>query len=197
MTEREWDKRLRIRTSGREDEANANYSSYEPTPYSVLERLAQSGYIKRKHRLLDYGCGKGRVAFFMASAVGCRAMGIDQSQKLIDMARENRRSSRVGDRTNFACCLAEQYEPKDEDVFFFFNPFSLKVFESVLRRIERSRQSSPRDMTLISYYPSEEYAQCLDESPSFFRLGAIDCRDLFGGRDPRERILVYFARGGE
>ena len=70
MNDREWDKRLRIRTTGREDETNANYSPYEPTPYPVLERLADSGLIRRKDRLLDYGCGKGRVAFYLASVVG-------------------------------------------------------------------------------------------------------------------------------
>lgn len=40
MNEREWDKRLHIKTIGREDESNPDYSPYEPTPYSVLERLA-------------------------------------------------------------------------------------------------------------------------------------------------------------
>ena len=84
MTDREWDKHLHIHTIGREDEANPHYSPYEPTPYSVLERLADSGHIKRKDHLLDYGCGKGRVAFFMASTMGCRVTGIDRSQKLID-----------------------------------------------------------------------------------------------------------------
>lgn len=119
MTEREWDKRLHIHTIGREDEANPNYSPYEPTPYSVLERLADSGYNKRRDHLLDYGCGKGRVAFFMASVVGCRVTGIDHSQKLIDIAKENRSASRLGDRITLRCCLAEQYEPQDENVFFF------------------------------------------------------------------------------
>ncbi len=100
MTEREWDKCLHIHTIGREDEANPHYSPYEPTPYSVLERLADSGHIGRKSQLLDYGCGKGRVAFFMASVVGCRVTGIDHSQKLIEIAKENRRASRLGDRVS-------------------------------------------------------------------------------------------------
>lgn len=107
MTEREWDKCLRIKTIGREDEANANYSPYEPTPYAVLQRLADSGTIHRKDHLLDYGCGKGRGVFFMASVVGCRVTRIDHSRKLIDMAKENRKSSHLGDRVMLRCCLAE------------------------------------------------------------------------------------------
>ena len=183
MTDREWDRRLHIRTIGREDEANANYSPYEPTPYAVLERLAEGGAIKRKDHLLDYGCGKGRVAFFMASQVGCRVTGIDHAQKLIDIAAENRRAARLGDRVTLTCCRAEQYEPRDENVFFFFNPFSEKVFQGVLRRITGGGR-------LILYYPSEAYMACLEAEPRARRIETVDMGDLFHGRDPRERAEI-------
>ena len=191
MTEREWDKRLRIRTIGREDETDPDYSPYEPTPYCVLERLAESGLVKRKHRLLDYGCGKGRVAFFMASVIGCRATGLDYSPKLIDIARENRRASRLGDRVTLTCCRAEQYAITDEDTFFFFNPFSERVFESVLRHILRAFHENPRPLRVICYYPSEAYLQCLETAPELRPLADINCADLFNGKNPRERIVIY------
>ena len=184
MTEREWDKRLHIKSIGREDEFDPNCSPYEPTPYSVLERLADSGHIARKSRLLDYGCGKGRVAFFMASVVGCRVTGIDYSQKLIDIARENRRASKSGDRVTLVCARAEQYAPDGEDVFFFFNPFSEKVFEGVLRRLSQAQSAKK----VICYYPSEAYLQCLE---GYAQIDDIDCGDLFNGKDPREHIVVY------
>ena len=192
MTEREWDKRLHIHTIGREDEANPHYSPYEPTPYSVLERLADSGYVKRRDHLLDYGCGKGRVAFFMVSIVGCRVTGIDHSAKLIDIAKENRRTSRRGDRVTLRCCLAEQYEVADENVFFFFNPFSEKVFEGVLRRLAQRGTG-----TLICYYPSEAYITWLNLMPEVEHIDTIDCRDLFNGKDERERIEVFRLRNIE
>ena len=192
MTEREWDKRLRIKTIGREDEDNPHYSPYEPTPYSVLQRLADSGHIGRKDYLLDYGCGKGRVAFFMASVIGCRVTGIDHSKKLIDMAKENRKSSRLGDRVTLICTLAEQYEPRDENVFFFFNPFSGKVFESVLRRLKESDVGK-----LILYYPSDEYMIWLNLMPEVEHVETIDCGDLFNGKDDRERIEVFRLRNTE
>ena len=192
MTEREWDKRLHIHTIGREDEANPHYSPYEPTPYSVLQRLADSGHIRRRDHLLDYGCGKGRVAFFMASVVGCRVTGIDYSQKLIDIAKENRAASRLGDRVTLRCCLAEQYDPQDENVFFFFNPFSEKVFEGVLRRLAQRGTG-----TLICYYPSEAYTACLNLTPEVEHIDTIDCGDLFNGKDERERIEVFRLRETE
>ena len=65
--EKAWDKRLQIHTTGRDDTASDEYCyPYEPTPYCVLERLAKSGLIRRKDVILDYGCGKGRVDFFLS-----------------------------------------------------------------------------------------------------------------------------------
>lgn len=190
MTGREGDKRLGIKTTGREDVASAHYAPYEPTPYPVLERLAQSGWLGREHRLLDYGCGKGRVVFYLAAAVGCQATGIDQSPRLIREALENRQACRAGGRVRLACCLAEQYPIGDENAFFFFNPFSSTVFEAVLRRLRQSWYANPRQMLLLCYYPSPEYIQCLEGCPEIQRLGSIDCSDLFR-RNPRERIEVY------
>lgn len=64
--ENKWDKLLKIHTMGRDDSnAGQYYYPYEPTPYSVLERLANTGIIRKGNTLLDYGCGKGRVDFFL------------------------------------------------------------------------------------------------------------------------------------
>ena len=46
MNEQQWDKKLKINTIGRDDShADDFHFPYEPTPYSVLERLAESAYI--------------------------------------------------------------------------------------------------------------------------------------------------------
>ena len=47
--ENTWDKLLQIKTTGRDDSNSDQYHyPYEPTPYSVLERLANSGLIRKK-----------------------------------------------------------------------------------------------------------------------------------------------------
>ncbi len=62
--EQKWDKLLQIHTTGRDDSDSDQYRyPYEPTPYKVLERLANSGLLRKGNTLLDYGCGKGRVDF--------------------------------------------------------------------------------------------------------------------------------------
>lgn len=78
MNEDSWDRLLKIRTSGRDDTGSDRYKyPYEPTPYSVLERLGNSGEIGKKNTVLDYGCGKGRVDFFLSYQTGCNSIGIE------------------------------------------------------------------------------------------------------------------------
>ena len=63
--ESQWDKLLKIKTTGRDDSRSDQYRyPYEPTQYLVLERLANSGLISKKNTVLDYGTGKGRVCFY-------------------------------------------------------------------------------------------------------------------------------------
>ena len=58
MNENEWDKLLKIHTTGTDNtDADQYRYPYEPTPYSVLERLGNSGWIRKENTLLDYGCG--------------------------------------------------------------------------------------------------------------------------------------------
>ena len=62
MDEKQWDKLLKIKTTGRDDSrSDAYHYPYEPTPYEVLERIAATGYIGKTNTLVDYGGGKGRV----------------------------------------------------------------------------------------------------------------------------------------
>ena len=76
--ENRWDKLLQIHTMGRDDSRSDLYRyPYEPTPYCVLERMANTGMIRKENTLLDYGCGKGRVDFFLSAQTRCQSIGVD------------------------------------------------------------------------------------------------------------------------
>ena len=48
-TETTWGRFLQIKTTGRDDShANRFHHPYEPTPYSVLERLTNKGFIGKR-----------------------------------------------------------------------------------------------------------------------------------------------------
>lgn len=188
-----WDKTLSIRTSGRDDSRADQFRyPYEPTPYSVLERLANTGLIRKGNVLLDYGCGKGRVDFFLSRQTRCRAIGIEYDERIWQKAEENRNSGSFVDKVSFVCMDAREFNvPVDVDRIYFFNPFSVEILQRMLARIRDSYYESMREILLFFYYPSEEYVSCLMEEDELMFYDEIDCRDLFPGEDPRERILIF------
>lgn len=192
-TELSLDKVLKIRTTGRDDShADQFHYPYEPTPYAVLERLANSGYIRKNNTLIDYGCGKGRVDFYLSWQTRCRTIGVEYDERIYKTAVENRQTVISAAKTEFVLEDARVYEvPVEADCFYFFNPFSVEILRGVLRRIEESYYERPREMLLFFYYPSEEYISCLMQEDNLEFVDEINCSDLFGGNDKRESILVF------
>ena len=83
-----WDTSLQIQTTGRDDTgADQYHHPYEPTPYSVLERLADSGLISKDDVVLDYGCGKGRVGFFLTNQTKAKTIGIEYDDRIYERAK--------------------------------------------------------------------------------------------------------------
>ncbi|MGN1378320.1 MAG: methyltransferase domain-containing protein [Dorea sp.] len=199
MNEEKWDRLLQIKTMGRDDSHADQYRyPYEPTPYPVLERLANTGYIRKGDKLLDYGCGKGRVDLFLAYQTRCQSVGIEYDERIWEKAVANQRSGVSGGRVVFDLANAENYEvPKSVNRIYFFNPFSLEILQKVIRRILESYYTSPREIQLFFYYPSDEYVSYLMTIDEFLFLDEIDCRDLFPGNDDRERILIFELQGAE
>lgn len=193
MKENKWDKLLRIRTSGRDDSnADRFRYPYEPTPYCVLERLAYSGYIGKKNVLVDYGCGKGRVDFFLSYQTRCRSIGIEYDDRIFQAASENQKTAVSTARTEFVQADAVQYTvPMEADCFYFFNPFSVEIFEKVLDRIRESFYENPREMLFFFYYPSDEYISCLMTEDELTFFDEINCQDLFEGKNSRERVMIF------
>lgn len=188
-----WDKKLNIRTSADHfEKEDSSHSRYEPSSYAVLERLAASGYIRRENTLVDYGCGRGRVGFFLSHATGCRSIGVEYNPALFADAQANLAAfSGRGARISFVCASAESYVPAGADCFYFFNPFSVQILRAVLGRILDCYYENPRPMRLFVYYALDEWiSQLMSESCLQF-AGEIDCRDLFHNDDPREKILIF------
>lgn len=196
--EEKWDKLLKIKTSGRDDTLADQYRyPYEPTPYSVLERLANTGYIRKGNTLLDYGCGKGRVDYFLSYQTRCHSIGIEYDERIYKKAMENQATAVSGNRVQIEMENAEWFIiPKDVDRIYFFNPFALEILRKVMHRILDSYYESPRKLQLFFYYPSDEYVSYLMTVGELMFLDEVDCRDLFAGNDTREKIIV-FELGGE
>lgn len=192
-SEASWDRYLNIRTTGRDDsQADDVRYPYEPTPYTVLERLSQTGLIGKKNTLLDYGCGKGRVSFFLAYETGCRTLGVEINTRLYERALKNKESAVSGGKTAFFRDDAALFTvPEAVDRVFFFNPFSLKVLKPVMDRIRYSWYNTPREILLFFYFPALEYIGFLMQDDSLAFEDEIDTSDLFYENQAREKILIF------
>ena len=188
-----WDKLLKIKTIGRDASNSDQYSyPYEPTPYRVLERLGNSGLISKKDVVLDYGCGKGRVDFFLAYQTKATSIGIEYDERIYYVAIENRKTAVSKSKAGFVLGRAEEFVvPVEVNRFYFFNPFSVEILRKVMTRIIESYYEKPREMYLFFYYPSEEYISYLMTVEELEFYDEIACRDLFGGTDLRERIMIF------
>ena len=195
MEDREtlWDAALRIKTAGRDDQNSDEYRyPYEPTPYSVLERLADSALVGEEDVVLDYGCGKGRVGFFLSCRTKARTIGIEYDERIYRDALENRKSADSERKPDFVLTRAEEYEvPPEVNRCYFFNPFSVEILHKVMARILESWYENPRELFLFFYYPSDEYVSGLMTLEELEFYDEIDCDDLFAGKDSRERILIF------
>ncbi len=188
-----WDMLLHIGTTGRDDSGSDQYRyPYEPTPYCVLERLADSGLIGRRDVVLDYGCGKGRVDFFLSHQTEANTIGIEYDERIYQGALENQMTAVSGARTEFVLGRAEEYEvPAQVSKFYFFNPFSVELLRKVMARILESYYEKPREMFLLFYYPSDEYISYLMTVDELLFYDEITCDDLFDKKDKRERIMIF------
>ena len=191
--ENTWDKLLKIKTTGRDDSNSDQFRyPYEPTPYVVLERLANSGLIRKKDVVLDYGCGKGRVDFYLSYQTKAHTIGIEYDERIYQGAIENQNTAVSKMRTDYVLARAEEYEvPAEVNRFYFFNPFSVELLRKVMARIMESYYMNPREMLFFFYYPSEEYISYLMTTDELQFYDEIDCMDLFDGNDLRERIIIF------
>ena len=191
-----WDQRLQIQTVGRDDTNADEYRyPYEPTPSRVLERLADSGLIGQGDAVLDYGCGKGRVGFFLSHRTKANTIGIEYDARIYEDALENQKTASV--KPDFVLTRAEEYKvPAEVNRCYFFNPFSVEILHTVMARIIESYYENPREVFLFFYYPSDEYISYLMTVDELEFYDEIECDDLFGGKDIRERIMIFSLPSG-
>ena len=189
----ELDRFLKIKTNGRDD-SNSNFINYpyEATPYSVLQVLANSEHIRKKDKIIDFGCGKGRVSFYLSYSRKVRMIGVEYDERLYNSALENKKRCISSNKVEFVYSNASEYKI-DSDVTgaYFFNPFSVEILKEVINNIKKSKLESDREFKLFFYYPSKEYLEYLSSDSNIIFIEDLDCHDLFSEYDERECIKVY------
>jgi len=169
-----------------------HFHRYEPTPYDVIDCLFDIFKPEINDILVDYGCGLGRLNFYLEHRFHIRSRGIEMVTDYYERAMQNLATyNGKKDNISFVQAKAEEYAvSSNETIFYFFNPFSVDIFRRVVNQILSSWQESPRKLTLILYYPEDDTVFYLERHTSFRLVDEIAaCDDI--RKDRRERFCSY------
>lgn len=197
MDEQAYDSQLNIVTVGHQQGLtdSLHHNRYEPTPYDLLDTLFEHYPVIPEDQLVDVGCGKGRLNFYVHHFFGAKSAGIEMNPVFYAEALENKKRylgqhEDAESSISFYNCLAQDYQVADQDnKFYFFNPFSVQVFIAFLNQVMRSAEKTPRTIDVILFFGSQEYGDYLEMSTAFQLVKEIPLPDFH--KDPRERFLIY------
>ncbi|WP_391118604.1 class I SAM-dependent methyltransferase [Psychrobacillus sp. L3] len=198
MKEQEHDRLLRIKTEGIREwqHQSAHYNRYEATPYIALEALFDEYDCASTDQFVDFGCGKGRFPFYIHHHLHVSVTGVEMSGQLYQESMENLvnymgRSKQTRAYIGFERMLAEEYKVDFKDNrFYFFNPFSLQIFQKVISNILQSVEKHARSVDVILYYPTPEYIQFLEERTAFELLKEVKVQELYE-QNSNERFIIF------
>lgn len=181
--------------------ADALHRVDQPTPYEVLEKIAENSILSPEDVLVDYGCGRGRICFYLADKVGCRCVGIERAAPIFERTIKNLEAY-TGDksRVSFHNAEAEYFDLMSEQdkptAFYMFNPFAGQIFEQVYENIREYSAKAGKKVKLILYEPGSwlfEYMRAEAKDAGLIR--EIDLRnDRFDY--PFKKVYVWEI-GGE
>lgn len=198
MKEKYYEKLLNINTIGNQDwkKTSIHNHPYEPTLYIALEELFKNYQLLENDYVVDFGCGMGRLLFFINYYFKSNVTGIEINERYYKEALYNKINyekinRKYSNKINFICTKAQNYKIKDlENKFYFFNPFSIQIFSKVIDNILKSYEENPRNMDIIMYYPSQEYLDFLDYKTPFMMYKEILLKDLYY-KDDKEKFVIY------
>lgn len=151
---------------------------YQPSMPDTVEILLQLLPVTpSEFTFLDIGCGKGRMVLCAAMIPFERAIGVEYSEDLVQIARQNAlilaQNGGSSVASEFWTGDASQYFPPSENLLcYLYNPFGPTVLASFLDNLERSAKSSGKDVFIAYTDPRHSHViaertswACLHEMP--------------------------------
>jgi len=107
------------------------------TPRGLVEPLLSTAGIGRGARMVDLGCGDGRVLIEAARALGCRGLGYELDPELAEVARAEAKLAGVADLIDIVTGDARTADVSEADLVFAFLPAAAidQVLEPSLARM--------------------------------------------------------------
>jgi SAM-dependent methyltransferase len=87
---------------------------------SATDELAELCHISSDSYVLDVGCGAGVTACYLVQQYGCRVVGVDILEKMVQRSRERAVKAKLTDKTEFRTADAQEL------------PFADNLFDAVI-----------------------------------------------------------------
>lgn len=141
---------------------------YEPTRYSALRFIVDYLKLGSDDVFVDYGCGKARVVCLVARQKLKKVIGVEFDERTGAVARANLARLR-GKNTEAEIVIGDavDFDPGAGSVFFLYNPFGFRTFQTVLDNIRASLAGHPRKIRIV--YVNDRY-RSLMESQDWLKL---------------------------
>ncbi|HOW59835.1 MAG TPA: class I SAM-dependent methyltransferase [Candidatus Omnitrophota bacterium] len=154
-----WDKLAGI--FGREEEMPQGIADHVLLAYPVMIELIQKSFPIMKHvRVLDFGCGNGRLCKKL-HAVGCRVTGLDTSEEMIRTAGKGLPSG-----VNLVAGPIEKIEKEKFDVIISSLVFQfIREIDVTIRQLDRLLK--PTGLFVLSAFNPPFVSNLLKEKMTF------------------------------
>jgi ubiquinone/menaquinone biosynthesis C-methylase UbiE len=138
--------------------------SYQKFYRERIKRILRS-YITKGSKILDIGCGTGFPSIFLAEELGCRVLGIDVSEEMINRAKENI-PQKLKNNLSFRLLSADElYLLGEKDFNYVTSIYGslnyVEDLENVLREIYNHMERG--GYLIASFYSKYSYARLRDE----------------------------------
>jgi predicted RNA methylase len=126
---------------------------YEPSGWLTLRRILRTDEVSPADVFLDLGCGKGRAVLLAARYPFRRVIGVELSDRLTSVARNNvaacRARLRCGSVELVNADVTTYRVPDDVSVVYMNNAFRGSIFDAAMRNLIASVDRQPRTVRLI------------------------------------------------
>ena len=153
-----------------EEDAWAHARAYQPVGGRSFSRpLADLRIERDDFTFVDLGCGKGKALLLAARAGFGRVVGVELSDQLAAIARDNIASAGTVAQVDVVTQDAAHYAfPSDPLVVFLYHPFDEPVLQPVLDNLGRSLREHPREAYVV--YVAPHLSEVVDRAPFLRRV---------------------------
>lgn len=163
------------KTGNNEENLRMTDYIYGPTEYTFLDDYFRKNPFGESDHLMDFGCGKGRVLIMAAHLLCPRVTGCEINECLYEILLNNiaeykKVSNSQTIFTTYNQDVREIEIPHSTNIFFFNNPFHLKIYIHTFQKIIESLKKNNRTIKIVQYLPYEYTLKYLDSLNCFKQI---------------------------